>query len=293
MKTKIAVFMLFGQSNAVGHAMPMDEKDIIKEPLKNVWGLNREPNQSFDTERLKFSGYTSYGMNLAETQDNTYSVANQLARMWQDEIDNGNEANLPDLYIIHIAIGSQGLYDMWHPDRKRKLIPGKLGDVDISLYPFTIHILSLLKKHMESCNIEPDFIGLHWRGGEQETRVPMDKLDNDRLKNTYIRVFDGMREAIGHTFPIVLHKMPFVDVMLKEDPSGEHLRTMEFINGVFEELSRDYEKTSIFDPLKAPHYDPYAWDKNLFRWDLIHYTGKTNTWVAKEIFDEYKARSKR
>ena len=30
---KIAVFMLFGQSNAVGHAMPMEEKDIIKEPL--------------------------------------------------------------------------------------------------------------------------------------------------------------------------------------------------------------------------------------------------------------------
>ena len=42
------------------------EEDIIKEPLQNVWGLNREPNQSFDTERLKFSRYTSYGMNLAE-----------------------------------------------------------------------------------------------------------------------------------------------------------------------------------------------------------------------------------
>jgi hypothetical protein len=77
---KIAVFMLFGQSNAVGHAMPMDEKDYINVPLKNVFGLNRDPNQSYDITELKFTGYTSFGMNLAETQDNTYSVANCLAR---------------------------------------------------------------------------------------------------------------------------------------------------------------------------------------------------------------------
>ena len=127
MGNKVAIFMLFGQSNAVGHAMPMKEEDIIKEPLNNVWGLYREPNQSFDTEKLKFSHYTSFGMNLAETQDNTYSVANQLARLWQKEIDNGNEAGLPDLYVIQIAIGSQGLYDMWNMNRPRKLIPGKLS----------------------------------------------------------------------------------------------------------------------------------------------------------------------
>ena len=30
---KIAVFMLFGQSNAVGHAMPMEKEDYIHHPL--------------------------------------------------------------------------------------------------------------------------------------------------------------------------------------------------------------------------------------------------------------------
>ena len=132
---KIAVFMLFGQSNAVGHAMPMEEKDYINEPLKNVFGLNREPNQSYDISELKFTGYTSFGMNLAETQDNTYSVANCLARRWQDEIDAGNPNNLPDLYIIHIAIGSQGLLDMWNMEREKVMKPGPLGTVDISMYP--------------------------------------------------------------------------------------------------------------------------------------------------------------
>jgi hypothetical protein len=67
-------------------------------------------------------------MNLAENQDNTYSIANCLAAKWQADINNGVE--LPDLYIIHIAIGAQGVYGMWSPRRAKKLIPGKLGDVD-------------------------------------------------------------------------------------------------------------------------------------------------------------------
>lgn len=285
MKNKVAIFMLFGQSNAVGHAMPMKEEDII-EPLSNVWGLNREPNQSFDTERLKFSHYTSYGMNLAETQDNTYSVANQLARAWQAEIDSGNKAGLPDLYIIHIAIGSQGLFGMWSMNRERRLIPGKLGDVDISLYPFTVHILQLLRKHLGMCDLEPEFVGLHWRGGEQETRYLLDSLRVE-LKPAYKRFFAGLREAIGYTVPVVLHRLPFKDVMLKEDPTGAHLEAMEYINQVFDELSTEQEATTTFEPKNCPFYDEYAWDKNIFRWDLIHYTGEMNTWVANTILEDF------
>ncbi len=286
MKNKVAIFMLFGQSNATGHAMPMKEEDIIQ-PLNNVWGLNREPNQSFDTESLKFGHYTSYGMNLAETQDNTYSVANQLARLWQEEIDSGNEAGLPDLYIIHISIGSQGLFDMWSMDRPRKLIPGKLGDVDISLYPYTCHILRLLRRHLDACELEPDFVGLHWRGGEQETRREFDFL-KATLKDSYKRFFAGLRAAIGYPVPVVLHRMPFVDIMKKEDPTGAHLNNMNYINQVFDELALEQELTTTFEPTKCPFYDQYAWDKNIFRWDLIHYTGEMNTWVAKEIFNGYK-----
>ena len=47
---KAAVFMLLGQSNAVGHGVPMEEKDIISVPLKNVYGLSRKKNQSFDNQ---------------------------------------------------------------------------------------------------------------------------------------------------------------------------------------------------------------------------------------------------
>ena len=285
---KVALFMIFGQSNAVGHGVPMEEKDYIKEPLKNVFGLNREPNQSYDTERLKFTGYTSFGMNLAETQDNTYSVPNQLAKLWQNEIDNG--VSLPDLYIIQIAIGSQGLFGMWDINRPKKLIPGKLGDVDISMYPLAIHVLGLLKKYFEEHDLEPECIGIHWRGGEQETRMSIEEMKQRKIKETYIKLFDGLRESLGYETPVILHKMPFREVMLKEDPTGEHLKNMEFINSVFSELVSDMKDTKLFDPEEAPFHDPNAWDRNIFRWDLIHYNPRMNTWVAEEILRDYKER---
>ncbi len=120
-KTDAAVFILLGQSNAVGHALPMREEDKIIAPMKNVFGLSRELNQDFKNKELRWSGYTSFGMNLAEEQDNTYSVANCFARMWQDEIDAENKQNLPDLYIVHIAIGAQGVTDryMWNPNYEK------------------------------------------------------------------------------------------------------------------------------------------------------------------------------
>ena len=71
---KATVFILLGQSNAVGHGIPMREEDKIIEPMENVFGLSRDFNQSFENTELKWSGYTSFGMNLAEEQDNTYSL---------------------------------------------------------------------------------------------------------------------------------------------------------------------------------------------------------------------------
>ena len=69
---RAAVFILIGQSNAVGHGVPMESDDKICRPLKNVFGLKRETNQSFENDKLYWSRYTSDGMNLAEEQDDTY-----------------------------------------------------------------------------------------------------------------------------------------------------------------------------------------------------------------------------
>ena len=71
-----AVMVLLGQSNASGHASPMRAEDKIEVPLKNVFGLSRKHNQSYDITELKWDGYLSGGMNLGEDLDHTYSLAN-------------------------------------------------------------------------------------------------------------------------------------------------------------------------------------------------------------------------
>ena len=100
-KKKAVIFVILGQSNAVGHALKMTEDDKVTTPMSHVWGLHRDQNQKLDLQKLQWSGYTTDGMNLGETQDHTYSIANCLAKNWQAHIDAGNEKNLPDLYIIN------------------------------------------------------------------------------------------------------------------------------------------------------------------------------------------------
>ena len=170
-KTDAAVFMLFGQSNAVGHILPMRQEDTIRRPLKNVFGLSRTLNQSFDIKELQWTGYTSHDMNLAETQDDTYSIANCLAQLWQERVDAGED--LPDLHIVHIAIGAQGITEkfMWYPDREKKMIPGSLGTVDISMYPFALHILSLLKDSFAKLGKTYEIMGMHWLGGAEDMNL--------------------------------------------------------------------------------------------------------------------------
>jgi hypothetical protein len=157
------------------------------------------------------------------------------------------------------------------------------------MYPLATHVLKLFNKYMKENELEPDFVGIHWRGGEQETWQHTSNLEG-RLKNDYIKIFTGLREAIGYEAPIVLHRMPFVQVMKNADPSGKCLDSMNYINNLFYELSNELPQTSVFDVRKAPFYDENAWDCNIFRWDLIHYLGKTNDWVAKEILKEYMER---
>ncbi len=280
-KDRAVVFMLFGQSNAVGHAVPMTEEDRITVPLKNVFGLSRELNQSYDNHRLDWSGYLSAGMNLAETQDDTYSVANCLARQWQDAIDAGRE--LPDLYIIHIAIGAQGVTEkyMWYPERAPRLVPGPLGTVDISLYPFALNILALVGASFRELGKTPEFL-MHWRGGEEDTCTHVEQLECV-IEDIYIRMFAGFYSALGTKIPLVLHYMPFYERAMETDPSGEAWRSMQYINTVFEKLARENDNISVFDPRRAPFYDPDTREHNLYISDAVHFTPQTNAWVASEI----------
>lgn len=284
---KAAVYVLLGQSNAVGHGLPMAEADRIRKPLKNVFGLSREANQSFDNEELYWSGYTSFGMNLAEQQDHTYSVANCLAKLWQGHIDNGNRWNLPDLYVIQIAIGAQGVTEgyMWHPDREQKLIPGKLGYVDISLFPFCKYIFGLLDDSFTKMGKEYEIIGLHWRGGENDASTETECL-TATLEGIYTRIFDAFNRLL-HFPPIVLHRLVCHDRMNDLDPSGGRLANMHYINAVFERLCLRYDGAAVFDVRNAPQYVPDVRCNGIFEKDAVHFTAEVNNWVAACALEDY------
>jgi len=292
MKTdrKCAVFILLGQSNAVGHGVPMCEADRIVHPLNNVFGLSREQNQSFDTAELIWSGYTSAGMNLAEEQDHTYSLANCLAHLWQKHIDDDNPYGLPDLYIIHIAIGAQGVTPgyMWHPDMDPILIPGRLGVVNIALFPFCRHIFSLLDDSFARMNREYEVIGIHWRGGENDATASKEILVPD-LKDIYTTIFDEFRLLLPKA-PVVFHKIVCSDRMNDLDPSGGYLDNMHFINHVFDDLCDLYDNASVFDVRCAPQYIPDVRGNGLFIEDAVHFTAEVNQWIAGKIITEYSGK---
>lgn len=277
---KKAVFILMGQSNATGHGIPMTPEDRIERPLKNVFGLHRDHNQSFDISELTWSGYTSCGMNLAETQDHTYSVANCLAARWQNAIDGG--AALPDLYMIQIAIGAQGVREgyMWHPDREPKLIPGKLGTVDISLHPFSMHIFSLLQESLG----EFEIIGLHWRGGENDAYDEPEQMYG-MVQPVYLRLLEDWSRVLNYP-PVILHRIVAHERYTDRDPSGRRLESMHIINGIFDEMAERFANVSVFDVRACPEFIPDVRGNGIFKSDMVHFTPEVNAWVAEKILEE-------
>ena len=289
---KAAVFILLGQSNAVGHGVPMLEKDIIRIPLKNVFGLSRDDNQSFHNDSLKWSNYTSYGMNLAEEQDNTYSIANCLAIDWQNHIDNGNECDLPDLYIVQIAIGAQGVTEkyMWYPNREEVLIPGKLGKVNISLFPFSNHIFSLLDESFKEMNKEYEIIGLHWRGGESDLEINSEYL-KENLLGIYSQLIGTYNELL-HFPPIILHKIVCYDRMKERDETGMMFKNLEYTNFLFDNFAKEYVNVTVFDPCDLPQYISEIRGNGLFKGDMIHFTAEVNKEISTCILSDYIMKSK-
>lgn len=283
-----AVFIMLGQSNATGHALPMRKEDVIGTPLAHVFGLRRDPNQSFDTDRLVWSGWTSADTNLGETQDNTYSVPNCLAAAWESAVDAG--ADLPDLYIVHISIGAQGVTSryMWHPDYKRVLVPGPLGIADVALTPLTVHVLSLLKDSFDRMGKQMRVIGLHWRGGEEDIELPVEALE-PVLTGVYEAILPAFRSAVGTDCPIILHRVVCFERADDLDPTGEFRRSTYYVDRVFDDLAARLPDCTVFDPRSAPFYDPAPPIHGIFEDDHVHFTERLNKWVAEIILRDAAA----
>ena len=278
--SKAAVLFISGQSNAHGHAQILEEKDRITVPMKNVFSLDRNPNQSFDIADVVWSGFTGEGKNLGEIQDHTACFAYYFAKMWQNAIDAG--AALPDLYIVQISIGGEGILNgMWNPDKEKIMVPGKLGTADISLYPWALQVNRLVMSNLEKNKKDPVVIGWHWLGSEQDIREG--GYDRKDLLQRYDAFFDAMLGSVGAPCPLYLYKIylqGFCQVQKISDAG------IPVINAALERQVTRHKNVVFIDPRQCPGWDDADPCKGVFWRDKAHYLGKTQEWFAERFFEE-------
>ena len=281
------LFILLGQSNAVGHGVILEENERIDVPLKNVFGLTWNDNPFPGEAEAVWRGFVTKRMNLGELDENFGSVANYLAPMWQSAVDLGEE--LPDLYIVNISLGSQGVTEqyMWYPEREVKFVPGQIGVADISLTPYAENILSRVKKYFDGLGVKPKTY-IHWRGGENDFLVPKEKLETC-LTEIYKTIFTRLWSALGDKPKTYLHRIVCDTDAYNFNPvDGLSLISMGYINNVFRVLAEEYENIEIFDSAKIPGYTLVTENRGIFVEDNVHFTADANKWVAKQIFEEIK-----
>ena len=225
---KAPVLLVFGQSNAHASGVTLEENERITRPMKHVFALGQGENQAWSPAPVVWRGYTSDGTNLGETQDHTACFPTEFARIWEAEAE---ARDLRDLYIIRISVGAQGVTRgyMWHPDYPRRLVPGPHGKADIALFPFSCEVIKRAFADLRERGSEPDVLGLHWFGTEEETGVPVEKLDV--LPALHRNLIRGWREAAGCRVPVILYKIRSTE---RSASIGEDPRCIEAINSSFE-----------------------------------------------------------
>ena len=115
-------------------------------------------------------------------------------------------ACLPNLYIVQISIGSQGIVNgMWNPDKEKIMIPGVLGTVNISLFSWALQVNRLALLNLKKQEKNPFVIGWHWIGSEQD--IWEGGFDRSDFQERYDYFFDAMLQSIGEPCPTYLYKL--------------------------------------------------------------------------------------
>ncbi|MBE6723721.1 MAG: hypothetical protein E7576_00785 [Ruminococcaceae bacterium] len=276
--SKAPVLLVFGQSNAHASGVRLPENERILSPLSRVLTLPRAENQFYSPAAVIWRGYTTEDTNLGECQDHTDCFPTAYARLWED---NAGSLGLPDLYVIRISIGAQGVTEgyMWHPLHPRRLIPGPRGVADLALFPFSCDVIRRAFDDLRSRGLEPVVTGLHWFGTEEETGVPTQRLDVlPVLHRVLIR---GWREAAGCKVPVILYKLRCVE---RSAAMGEDPRCIETINASFARLAEEEKDVFAADPRDCPLYDPSDPINNGLYADGVHLSGPVNRWLAETAF---------
>lgn len=276
----VAVIFILGQSNAHAHEQFLCEEEKITVPLKNVFSLDRNPNQTLYPDSVVWEGYTTAGKNLGETQDHTCCFAYNFAKIWQRAVDSG--MRLPDLYIVQISIGSQGIKNgMWNKNKNECLIPGALGTVNISLYPMCIRISRAVMHDLHARFNRIAVLGIQWLGSEQDA-LPEGYASKD-FSELYNDFFCEIPAAIGENTPVCIYRL----CCFKRDDTAEWADGIAAVNA---ELDRqaEFHGFNVISAEDSPFWDKTRPDFGVFAEDNVHYLAKVQHWFAERYFDEIR-----
>ncbi|MGW2543945.1 discoidin domain-containing protein [Kitasatospora sp. NPDC001574] len=199
------VLIVLGQSNADGWTAPLEAADRTKcQSLSRVKGLNRTHNRTAGATSATWAQYTCAGNNLGDEFNggNNYTVASATALRWQRATEAG--AKLPDLNVIHIAWGSQGIQstdgtnNRWWPDR---------DPTDVaSLFPLAINTITNGLRALQEAGKQPRVIGIHWNQWESEASN-RSTISVDHVRQAFLKVLEPIRTVAGGTdAPVFLYR---------------------------------------------------------------------------------------
>ncbi|MFE2728632.1 discoidin domain-containing protein [Kitasatospora sp. NPDC059327] len=189
------VLIVLGQSNAEGWYADLDATDQAKcQSLSRVKGLNRTDNRVAGATSATWSQYTCNGNNLGAVEGTglNYNVASATALRWQRATEAGTA--LPDLNVIHIAWGSQGIQETdgtntrWWPDRDPT-------DVE-SLFPLAMNTITNGLRALQDAGKQPRVIGIHWNQWEAEASNKS-TISVSNVQQAFLKVLEPLQTITG------------------------------------------------------------------------------------------------
>ncbi|CAM3219245.1 hypothetical protein ABLA30_09835 [Xenorhabdus nematophila] len=275
------LFIILGQSNSYGHGTQLPPNERITQGLNNVFTLSLPDVYHINVPAINWVKLTSFGnANIGApiglqrgNQDHPYNAANRFAKFWQDHISQGNALNLPDLYVILMGFGGQGMYlnnppdNRWAPERDP-------NDAE-SLYPRAIRTLRMAVQSLRKIGKNPRILAVHWNQWEAETES---LAAAKAAEMNFTRIITGVSDAIGSRhIPWRL----YYPLSVSFDP----LNT-SYVNEATEDvIAVDPNHRTLMDARNSPNYTGIASEYGVFLPDEMHYDGATQTWFAQQEWE--------
>jgi hypothetical protein len=277
-KGDVAVFFAMGQSNSVSRSFLSIGSDQVNVPLANVHIARANKNMNYKNATMNWEAFSTnvkgnvMGKDSSLNRDETQSdkLANSpayIARQWQNAKDNGH--SLPDLYIVHVAIGGQGIScalktnNDWCIDKDQNAVS--------SLYWLSRALIQRTLTSLRAAGHRPRIVGVDWDQWESDADSSVAAKDyGQNIKG----LINGLSAAAGVPLPVWLHQP-------NQNKSGAH-NTAAISSHIHQLIQSDPKRYKLIDPVTQGGMK----QSGLFNADGIHYKEAVQKWMALKIWDE-------